>query len=106
MSVKNRYYDPEFKQEAVRLVLEEGRRIREVERTLGITQGLLNEWVRRYRLREGEALVGHGTASAAADAVKRMKLMEADLKRVRMERDILKKAMAVFSRDRNPYSGS
>ena len=39
--MKNRRYDDEFKKEAVRLVVEEGRRIRDVERSLGITYGVL-----------------------------------------------------------------
>ena len=41
----NRKYDTEFKREAVRLVLEEGLRVREVERNLGITHGVLKDWV-------------------------------------------------------------
>ncbi|MDR0330182.1 MAG: transposase [Chitinispirillales bacterium] len=40
---RHRYYAPEFKRESVRLVLEEGRSIRDVERSLGITFGLLKE---------------------------------------------------------------
>ena len=38
----NRRYDPDFKREAVRLVVEEGLGVREVERSLGITHGVLS----------------------------------------------------------------
>ncbi len=43
---KHRYYDPDFKREAVRLVLDDGRSISEVERSLGITVGVLKGWVK------------------------------------------------------------
>jgi transposase len=41
-----RSYDNEFKREAVRLVVEEGRKASEVERNLGITPTLVSRWVR------------------------------------------------------------
>ena len=53
-----RKYDPEFKREAVRLVVEEGLRIREVERNLGITHGVLKDWVRKHRDHKDAAQVG------------------------------------------------
>ncbi len=40
----NRRYDPDFKREAVRMVVEEGLGVREVERNLGITHGVLKDW--------------------------------------------------------------
>jgi transposase len=94
---RHRYYDPEFKRESVRLVLEEGRSIRDVERSLGITFGLLKDWVKS---RNGAALCVGASAPAGTEA-KRIKELERKLVRVRMERDILKKAMAVFSTDLN-----
>jgi transposase len=44
---KQRKYDPDFKREAVRLVIEDGMGVREVERSLGITYGVLKGWVQK-----------------------------------------------------------
>ena len=99
---KKRYYDPEFKREAVRLVLNEGRRVSEVERSLGITDGVLKGWVKNHQERSG---VSQGGQEAGFDA-KRTRELERQLARVTEERDILKKAVAVFSSDPDRYSGS
>jgi len=77
----NRYYDVDFKREAVRLVLDEGRPVRDVERSLGITYGLLKDWVKAHRLREEDARPEN---VAATD--RRLKALETELARVRMER--------------------
>ena len=47
--MRNRKYDPDFKREAVRLVVEENLSVREVERNLGITYGVLKGWVQKHR---------------------------------------------------------
>ena len=44
-----RRYDPDFKREAARMVLEEGFGIRDVERNLGITCGVLKGWLQKHR---------------------------------------------------------
>jgi transposase len=49
MREKRRKYSPEFKSEAVRLVIESGRPIAEVAREIGIHEGTLGAWVNRYR---------------------------------------------------------
>jgi len=100
---KNRYYDPEFKAEAIRLVLEDGRAVREVERSLGITHGLLKGWVKARRCAATAPRGGQLTDSAPTA---REKALERELARVSRERDILKKAVAIFSTEPNRYSGS
>jgi len=100
--VKKRYYDPEFKREAVRLVLKEGRSVREVERSLGITYGVLKNWVKTRQKRANGSQDGQETAAGA----KRTRELERQLARVTEERDILKKAVTVFSSDLSRYSGS
>ena len=97
---RNRHYDPEFKREAVRLVLEEGRSVRDVERSLGITAGVLKVWVTAQRTRNGTALGSDASVPAGTEA-HQLKVLKRELARVRMERDILKKAVAVFSTDLN-----
>jgi transposase len=98
-----RKYDPEFKREAVRLVVEEGLGIREVERNLGITDGVLKDWVRKHRDHKEAAHIGHqGPQSSETE----LKQLRRENERLRRERDILKKAVAIFSTDPNRYSGS
>jgi|SRR5210317_1656309 transposase len=98
-----RKYDPEFKREAVRLVVEEGLGIREVERNLGITHGVLKGWVRKHHDHKEAAHVVHqGPQSSETE----LKQLRRENERLRRERDILKKAVAIFSTDPNRYSGS
>jgi transposase len=54
----NRKYDPEFKREAVRLVVEEDLGVRELERNLGVTHGVLNGWVQKHRDHQDAAFAG------------------------------------------------
>jgi len=98
MSVQNRRkYDPEFKRNAVRLTEEPGRTIQEVAENLGINSDLIYRW-RRQQLDNGElAFPGHGKLALTPDQ-KRIRELEKKLKDTAMERDILKKAMAIFSR--------
>ena len=61
MSAKGRrHYDKEFKREAVRLVLEEGRRASEVERNLGIGQSTVSRWIREFKEDPEYAFPGKG----------------------------------------------
>ena len=91
---KRRSYTLEFKHEAVRLIADEGQRIAEVARNLGINATMLGRWKREAL--EGDAFPGKG----------RMKQMEEELHRLRrenrqlkMDREILKKAAAFFARE-------
>jgi transposase len=56
--LRSNKYDPDFKREAVRLVVEDGMGIREVERSLGITYGVLKGWVQKHRDHQDAAFVG------------------------------------------------
>jgi transposase len=95
----NRKYTEEFKKEAVRLVLEEGRTRRSVEKALGITFGLLKDWV--YK-----AAVENPVECDGLPMEKAITLLKAENERLRRERDILKKAVAIFSTDSERYMDS
>lgn len=97
MSVQRRKYDPDFKRNAVRLSDEPSRTVIEVADNLGISKHLLYKWRRELRLKEGLAFPGHGR-EALTDQEKRIRELEKKLRDAEMERDILKKAMAIFSR--------
>ena len=97
MSVQRRKYDPDFKRNAVLLSDEPGRTVIEVADNLGISKHLLYKWRREFRLKEGLAFPGHGR-EALTEREKRIRELEKKLRDAEMERDILKKAMAIFSR--------
>ena len=98
-----RSYDKEFKREAVRLVVEEARKASEVERNLGITPTLVSRWVREMSEEPEYAFPGKGRLKAPDDEIRKL---QRENERLRRERDILKKAVAIFSKEPDRYSRS
>ena len=98
-----RKYDLEFKLEAVRLASEPGVTNKEVERRLGIGQGVLSRWKREIRRDGQQAFPGKGRLKREDEELRKLKR---ENERLRRERDILKKAVAIFSTDPQRYSGS
>jgi len=97
MSVQRRKYDPDFKRNAVRLSEDPDRPVAEVADNLGISKELLYKWRRELRAKEGLAFPGNGR-EALTEQEKRIKDLEKKLKDPEIERNILKKAVAIFSR--------
>ena len=94
---QRRKYDPEFKRNAVLLAEEPGRCVKDVADSLGINSDLIYQWRKKLREQGDIAFPGHGN-QALTQEQKRIKELEKRLKDAEMERDILKKAMAIFSR--------
>jgi transposase len=92
-----RKYDREFKVEAVRLAREEGSTATEVERRLGIGQGMISRWKRQLSQQGVDAFPGKGHLPAHEEQLRQVKR---ELGRVTRERDILKKALVLFSEER------
>lgn len=92
---EKRTFSREFKEGAVRLVVEEGRKASEVARDLGIGSNLLHRWKRQLREAGGDAFVGKGYLLPEDEEMRRLKRAYDDMKE---ERDILKKALAIFSK--------
>jgi transposase len=90
-----RNFDRAFKVEAVRLVTEEKRRVAEVARELDIQANLLHRWIRELSDEGNGAFPGKGHQTAEQEELRRLRR---ELAEVREERDILKKAISVFSR--------
>jgi len=89
-----RQFTNEFKAGAVRLVLEEGKRVAEVARDLGLTPSTLRVWVERARAdRTG------GKTGLTTDERAELAALRKEMRVVRMERDILKKAVAFFAKE-------
>ena len=99
---RKRTYDKEFKLEAIRLVLEEGHSACSVERKLGIGRGVVYSWVHQFTDDPEHASPGKGKVKPPD---KECHELRRELDRVKRERDILKKAVAIFSKDPNRYSG-
>lgn len=98
MSVQQRRkYDSDFKRNAVRLAEYPDRTVVEVADNLGVSADLLYRWRREQRKKDGLAFPGHGR-EALPPPDQRVRELERKLKDAEMERDILKKAMAIFSR--------
>lgn len=88
-----RKFSPEYRDEAVKQVIETSRPIAEVARDLGINEGTLGNWVNKYR--------NEHPASEELDISDRARLreLERENRDLRMEREFLKKAAAFFARE-------
>lgn len=94
MSKKRRTYTTEFKRNAVELSYTRGKSVAQIERDLDIPQGLLYKWRRKYRENSSQAFPGKGQLTPEEE---RIRELERELEVVQQERDILKKAIAIFS---------
>jgi transposase len=94
MTKVRRQYSREFKQEAVRLLETSGRSASELERELGIGKGNLWRWKRKFAADGEDAFPGHGRLTPDEERLRRL---ERENEILRQERDILKKAIAIFS---------
>lgn len=95
--VQRRQYDREFKLEAVRLSYESGRTVAGVARDLGINENNLWRWRKQFADGGDSAFPGTGHLAPEQEELRRLRRELAD---VTEERDILKKAMGIFSRRR------
>jgi transposase len=94
--VKRRQFSKEFKREAVRLVRERGVSVAEAARDLDLHENVLRKWVRAVEDDPLQAFPGHGQMKPEQAEIARLKKEVAKLK---MERDILKKAAAYFAKE-------
>lgn len=94
---KRRIFSREFKENAVKLVLDGSRSVREVSRGLGINENLLYRWKKQFTEDPENSFPGKGHLKPEEEEIRRLKK---ELSDAREERDILKKAVAIFSRIR------
>ncbi len=92
MSSRRKKFSPEYRQEAVKLVIDTSRPIAQVARELGLNEGTLGNWVNVYRR-------DHAGDEPPLDVSERARLREAErqLRDVKMENEFLKKAAAYFA---------
>ena len=82
-----RTFTDEFKQEAVKMVTEQGYKAAEVARSLDVNENLIHRWKATFSQVENDT------------ENEELKQLREEVKRLRMERDILKKATAFFARE-------
>lgn len=94
MAKTRRTFTPEFKAEAVKLVTEQGRSLSEVARELDLGESMLRAWKQALAKSGNLAFPGKGNPPPHEEELRRLR---AEVKRLTMERDILKKATAFFA---------
>ena len=89
-------YTKEFREDAVKLVTDQGYSSNEAGRRLGINQSNISRWVREYRQEQKDRADGGVTRKELEDKISRL---EKENRRLEMEREILKKAAAFFAKE-------
>jgi len=92
---KRRHFTPEYKAEVVGLCRKSGKSIGQVSRDLGLTETSVRAWVRQADIDDGKG------ASGALTTAEREELaaLKREVKTLRLERDILRKATAFFAKE-------
>jgi len=88
-----RQFTAEFKRDAVELVRTTGRPIAEIARELGIYDSTLGNWVKQDRINRGEQ------DGLTSDQQARLRQLEAENTKLRMERDLLKRTVAFWVKE-------
>jgi transposase len=95
--VSRRSFTREFKIETVRLATGSDSSVDQIARDMGIHPNTLYRWVKQFSEKPEAAFPGKGhMATSEAETIRQLKR---ENERLKMERDILKKAMAIFSSD-------
>ena len=96
-------YTPEFRAEAVKVVLAQGLSLAEAAKRLSVPKGTLANWVASTKGSKTPAAPG---ARTVAELEAELKQWRKELAEARLERDILKKATAYFARESLPGTRS
>jgi transposase len=90
-------YSKEFRESAVKMVTEQKRTVAEAAKNLGVGAGTLRYWLKAHRRRSGVADTVEEKALR-----KRNRELETENQKLRLEREILKKAAAFFAKEQHP----
>ena len=105
--MKRRKYDQAFKRDAVELVIRSGKTATDVARDLGINGVMLSRWKQEHLARMDEscgALAESGMKPSEVEAENRQ--LRKELAYVSEQRDILKKAISIFSQEEKRHTSS
>jgi transposase len=89
-------YTREFKEEAIRLVQTSGKPIAQIARELGVSDSAIHGWRKELAQHGKDAFPGKGHQTELEEEVRHLKR---EVERLQQERDILKKAVSIFSRE-------
>ena len=89
-------YPKEFKLDAISLVLDQDYTRTEAARSLGINANMLGRWVKEQQADDGQAFRGNGKLTSDQEEIRKLKTR---VKRLEMEKDILKKATVFFAKE-------
>jgi transposase len=89
---RSKPYSEAFKAEAVKLVREQNLPASQVARDLGVERETLRRWMREL------TSARDGVTAAASSSASEVARLQREIERLRMERDILKQALGIFSR--------
>ena len=98
MVSRRRRFTREFKIETVKLVTDGDNSVAQIAVDMGIHPNTLYKWARQYSDKPQESFPGSGHMTSDVEMIRQLKR---ENERLKMERDILKKAMAIFSKDQN-----
>ncbi|MEB3269922.1 MAG: transposase [Leptolyngbya sp.] len=90
-----RFFTNEQKAEAVNIVQQSGKPVSQVARELGLTESGLRQWVKQSQRNAQSKMEGTLTSAEQQELV----FLRRELKRIRMERDFLKKAATFFAKE-------
>ena len=95
MARKRRKFTPEFKADVVKLVVEGGKSMAQVARDLDLTESSVHKWVHQAKVDGGQGPAGELTTAEKEELVR----LRREVRELRMERDLLKKATAFFVKE-------
>jgi len=95
MTTRKRY-SKEFKLDAISLVAEQGYTQSEAARSLDISSNMLGRWIREQETSDGQAFRGNGKLTLEQAEIRQLK---EEVRRLKMEKDILKKATVFFAKE-------
>lgn len=90
-----RVFSPEFKGQVCKRVVEGGEKVSQLSLELDIHENTLHNWIRAYKERNGKPFVGSGNIKPEEAEMRRL---QREIKELREENEILKKAAAYFAR--------
>lgn len=96
---KRRFFSPEFKAQAVDLVRQSGKGVTQIAQDLDVTETCLRDWVKRAEGSPARTRAGERKAAPAVPASDELEALRREVRVLRMEREILKKAAAFFARE-------
>ena len=91
-------YSKEFKLDAISLVLDQGYTRAAAARNLGINGNMLTRWIKEQKADDGQAFRGNGKLTQEQEEIRKLK---AQVRRLEMEKEILKKATVFFAKETN-----